>query len=69
MQRARAGVNYLDTAHGYGESEIKCGKALKVGGQVRRLDEEPVLERPDVDGWRKWPRSLPGWMSTTSTTT
>ncbi len=55
MQRAfELGVNYLDTAHGYGESEIKCGKALKGWrDRVRVSTKNPCWSDPSVDGWRK----------------
>lgn len=53
MQRAfELGVNYLDTAYGYGESEVKCGMALK-GWRDRVLvsTKNPCWEDPTVDGW------------------
>jgi hypothetical protein len=48
------GVNYLDTALVYGESELKCAKALK-GWRDKVLisTKNPCFKDPSVDGWRQ----------------
>ena len=55
MQRAfELGVNYLDTALGYGESERKCGIALKGWRDKVYLSTKNPLEDNTVEGW--WSR-------------
>lgn len=55
MQRAfELGVNYLDTALVYGESERKCGIALKGWRDKIYLSTKNPLEDNTVEGW--WSR-------------
>lgn len=55
MQRSfELGVNYLDTALGYGESERKCGIALKGWRDKVYLSTKNPLQDNTVEGW--WSR-------------
>lgn len=55
MRRAfELGVNYLDTALGYGESERKCGIALKGWRDKVYLSTKNPLRDNTVEGW--WSR-------------
>lgn len=55
MRRAfDQGVNFLDTAHGYGTSEVKCGKALKGRREsVIVSTKNPCWDDKSVEGWWK----------------
>lgn len=54
MRRAfELGVNYLDTARGYWESERKCGLALKGWRDKVYLSTKNPLEGNSVEGWWK----------------
>jgi hypothetical protein len=55
MARAlELGVNYIDTARAYGESESKVGKVLKGRrDKVLLSTKNPSWEDPSVDAWRK----------------
>ena len=48
------GVNYLDTAYVYGDSEVKCAKALKGRReQITLSTKNPCGEDPSVEAWWK----------------
>ena len=48
------GVNYLDTAHAYGDSEAKCAKALKGRrDQITLSTKNPCFEDASVEAWWK----------------
>ncbi len=47
------GVNYLDTARIYGESERICGRALKGWRDRVYVSTKNNLEDTTVDGWRR----------------
>ena len=55
MQRSfELGVNYLDSAYGYANSEVKCGKALKGWrDKVYVSTKNPTWEDKTTDGWWK----------------